>query len=79
MSQIKVSTGIGTDDRIPEAVHVAVIALHVVRILDIRIRTDEPADEGIVDPPIHMNDADLVDMLVVGKAPVGIERPNGIA
>jgi len=50
---------------------IAVLALRVVRRLHHRIRTQEPAERGVVDAPVHMDDPEVVEVLVIGIATSG--------
>ena len=80
-----------TDPREPAGVHrvqrivhhitVAVEILAVFRHLNIRVRAEETPDLRIVDPPVHVDQAAVIELLVTGVATVIILRggPERIA
>lgn len=54
------------------------MALQVVWRLNVRIRTHEAANQRVVDAAIHVDDAHLVQMLVHGKATIGVFTGDGV-
>lgn len=64
---------VGQGQRVVVDVAVAVQALRGVRVLDIRIGRQEAAQDRIVHPAIHMNQPQLVQVLVAGEAAVGVD------
>jgi hypothetical protein len=54
------------------------MALQIIGRLDIRIRTHKPADEGVIDAPIHVDDAHLIDALMHREATVDVLAGDGV-
>ena len=74
-------TGIDVSQRVVARIGIAIEPLRRLRILHRRIGTEELADLRIVDPPVHVNEPEFIDLLVTGVAPRrrghGVRRPPG--
>ena len=64
----EVPAGIGMRERVVSDVGVAIEPLGRFRKLHERIRRQEPPDFGVIHPPAHVHQADMVDVLVHGEA-----------
>jgi hypothetical protein len=67
-----VARGIGEVERAVADVRVAVPALRGEWALGGRIRGAEASQQRVVDAPVHVHEADLVELLVTGEATVGL-------
>ncbi len=65
-----VSGGVHQVQRVVDHVAVAVVVLAVQGILDNRVGAQHPAQGGVVDPPVHVDQADGVEMFVAGEATI---------
>lgn len=66
----QVSAGFSVGEWVVEPVGVAVECICTEPILHERIGAREPADERVVDAPVHVDQGDLLEMLVPGVAAV---------
>ena len=57
-------------------VAVAVVGLGVLRELHLGIGADEAAELRVVEPPVHVDETDVVELLVADEAIVGLHRRN---
>ena len=55
-------------DRIVQHMAVAIQALRVERCLDERVRRDEAADHRVIHAAVHVDQAEIVQLLVLGVA-----------
>ena len=60
--------------RIVEHIGIAVVALRVLGKLDVRIGADEPPDVRIVHPAVHVDQVQVVQVLVPGEAARRLEQ-----
>ncbi len=70
--QTEIATGIGIGQRVVQHIRIAVEALQIVRMLDERVRAHEAPDQRVVQAPVHVDDAHLVEVLMHGVAAVGV-------
>ena len=54
------------------------MTLQIIRCLDIRVRTHEPAYQRVINAPIHVDDAHLIDVLMHGEATVDVLASDGV-
>ena len=54
------------------------MALQVLRGLDERISAHEPANERVIDAPVHVDHAHLIQMLVHREASIEREANDGV-
>ena len=70
-AQAPVPTRIRQIERIVHHIRIAVVALQHAGRLDEGVGAHEAAYQGVVDAPVHVDHAYLVQVLVLGKAAVG--------
>ena len=71
IAQPAVAARIGAAHRTRNAVDVAVVALQVERVLNQRIGLQEDAQARVEQTPVHVDQAQLVQMLMAGEAAIG--------
>lgn len=59
-------------ERIVEDVGVSVEVLRRVGFLDVRINGEEASDDCVIDTAIHVDEADLFEMLMLGEAAIEV-------
>ena len=70
----RLSVGVGVHHWVVIAVGVAVEALRRSRVLHLRVGREKAGDDRVVQPGVHVDDAETVVVLVPGEAPVEQKR-----
>lgn len=73
ISQPVIPAGVGEHQRVIHDIAITIIRLQVLRILYLRIRTDEASDQRVVDTAIHVDQTEFVYVFVVGEAAFGVD------
>lgn len=75
-TQAEISARVSQRQRTIEHISITVITLSIIWCLDIRIRTHEPPQRRIINPTIHMDQAQLLQVLMVRKSSVSVDPNN---